>query len=58
MVTATLSTGEVIQGKVYPDYLHDQVGLVGKCFDFEAACKQCAVAPAHSRYGIFALKKP
>ena len=58
VVTATLSTGEKIQGQVHPDYLGRDTKLVGKCIDLEAAYKQCPVAPAHSRYGIFVPEKP
>ena len=35
-----------------------EVKLVGKCIDLESAYKQCPVQPAHSRYGIFAIKNP
>ena len=56
-VSATLPTGEGIERRVHPDYLGHDVKLVDKCIDFEAY-KQCPVAPAHSRYGIFALKNP
>ena len=58
LITVTLASRETLQGRVHEDYLKKDVKLVGKCIDLESAYKQCPVQPAHSRYGIFAIKNP
>ena len=47
-ITAILSTGEMLQGTIHSDHLHEEVTLVGKCVDLEAAYKQCPVSFARS----------
>ncbi len=55
-VEVALRSGEVLRGRRHADW-QDGCRLLGKCYDFEGAYKQCAVSPSDAAVAAFAFAR-
>ena len=56
-VEVALTTGEVLRGTRHADFCA-MVELFGKCYDLEAACKQCPLAGEENMVSVVGLADP
>ena len=56
-VEVSLSTGEVLRGQRH-EVFESSRAIAAKCFDLEAACKQCPLADDEAQLSVVAIEDP